>query len=159
GVTDMPRRFLSASWRNLVMLNYEIDPDILHPLVPKGVQLDPWQGKHFVSVVGFLFLDTRVLGIPVPFHRNFEEVNLRFYVRRQAEDGWRRGVAFVKEVVPRWAIATVARWLYNENYVACNMSSTVQLPDSANGLAGSAAYRWEDKGQCHAIHARFLGEP
>ena len=155
----MPRRFLTAAWRNLVMLNYEIDPEILRPLVPKGVELDPWRGKHFVSVVGFQFLDARVLGIPIPFHRNFEEVNLRFYVGRHVEDVWRRGVVFVKEVVPHRAIAAVARRLYNENYVACAMTSAVQLPDAANGLEGSVAYRWEQQGRWHAVQARFHGEP
>jgi len=154
----MPRRFLTAAWRNLVMLNYEIDPEILRPLVPKGVRLDPWREKHFVSVVGFQFLDARVLGIPIPFHRNFEEVNLRFYVGRHVEDGWRRGVVFVKEVVPRRAIAVMARQLYNENYVACAMTSAVQLP-AANGLEGSVTYRWEQQGRWHAVHARFHGEP
>src|SRR5271166_6088200 len=111
----MGRCFLSAAWRNLVMLNYEIDPTVLRPLIPKGTELDPWNGRHFASVVGFLFLHTRVLGVPIPFHRNFEEINLRFYVRRRASDGWRRGVAFVKEIVPRFAIAAVDRWVYNEN--------------------------------------------
>src|SRR5215475_14053900 len=94
----MPR-FLTAHWRSLLMLNFPIDPAVLEPLVPRGTDLDPWQGQHYVSVVGFLFLHTRVLGIPVPCHRNFEEVNLRFYVRRQTHEGWRRGVCFVKEVV------------------------------------------------------------
>jgi uncharacterized protein YqjF (DUF2071 family) len=155
----MARRFLSACWRNLVMLNFEIDPEILRPLVPKGVELDPWRGKHFVSLVGFQFLHARVLGIPIPFHRNFAEVNLRFYVRRRLEDGWRRGVAFVKEVVPRWAIAAVARWLYNENYVACAMTSAVQTPMTDNAHEGSASYRWKKSGSWHALHARFQGPP
>jgi uncharacterized protein YqjF (DUF2071 family) len=155
----MPRRFLSAVWRNLVMLNYEIEPDILRPLVPQGVELDSWKGKYFVSLVGFQFLDTRVLGMPIPFHRNFEEVNLRYYVRRRVEKGWRRGVVFVKEVVPRWAIAAVARWLYNENYVACAMSSAVQFPDGNNGMEGSVIYRWGETDNWNAIHARFQGEP
>jgi uncharacterized protein YqjF (DUF2071 family) len=155
----MGRRFLSACWRNLVMLNFEIDPEILRPLVPKGVELDPWQGKHFVSLVGFQFLHTRVLGIPIPFHRNFSEVNLRFYVRHRLEDGWRRGVAFVKEVVPRWAIAAVARWFYNENYVACAMTSVVQTPVVDNAQEGSASYRWKESGSWHALQARFQGRP
>jgi uncharacterized protein YqjF (DUF2071 family) len=155
----MPRRFLSAAWRNLVMLNYEVGPEILRPLVPQGVQLDPCQGKYFVSVVGFQFLDTRVLGMPIPFHRNFEEVNLRFYVRRRVADGWRRGVAFVKEVVPRRAIAAVARWLYNENYVACAMTSAIQVPSATNDREGSATYRWESHGRWYAVQARFHGEP
>src|SRR5690606_40211851 len=96
-------------WRRLVMLNYDVDPAVLRPLVPHGVELDTWEGRYLVSVVGFQFLDTRLLGVPVPFHRDFDEINLRFYVRRRADDGWRRGVVFVKEIVPRRALAAVAR--------------------------------------------------
>ena len=94
-------RFLAAEWRHLVMLNYEVDPSVLRPVVPNGTALDAWRGRYFVSVVGFLFLHTRVLGLPVPFHRHFEEINLRFYVRREVQDGWRRGVVFV--TVLRWS--------------------------------------------------------
>lgn len=155
----MSRRFLSAAWRNLVMLNYEIDPMVLRPLIPKGTELDPWNGKHFVSVVGFLFLQTRLLGIPIPFHRNFEEVNLRFYVRRQAVDGWRRGVVFVKEVVPRIALAAVARWVYNENYVACPMSSRVQIPEPEGSTSGSVEYSWTSQSHRNYVGAKFDGTP
>src|SRR5881227_3140759 len=102
------RRFFSAEWRYLAMLNYEIDPAILRPLVPAGTELDGWGGVVYVSMVGFLFLRTRVLGVSIPGHRNFEEVNLRFYVRRKVDGAWRRGVVFVKEIVPRRAIAAVA---------------------------------------------------
>ena len=107
--TDSPPVFLTAEWRHLAMLNYEIDPAILAPYVPAGTELDFWNGKTFVSLVGFLFQKTRVRGIPIPFHRHFEEINLRFYVRRKADDGWRRAVVFIREFVPRLAIAYVAR--------------------------------------------------
>src|ERR1700752_2047399 len=103
--------FLTADWGYLAMLNYEVDPAVLMPAVPRGTELDEWNGKTFVSMVGFLFLNTRVLGLPIPFHQDFEEINLRFYVRSKAEDGRRRGVVFVKEIVPRAAIALTARWL------------------------------------------------
>src|SRR4249920_1415272 len=108
-------KFLTAEWRHLAMLNFEIEPKLLEPFVPAGTELDEWQGKTFISVVGFMFLNTRVFGAPIPFHRNFEEVNLRFYVRRNSVDGWRRGVVFVKEIVPRSAIALTARVVYGEN--------------------------------------------
>src|SRR6185295_4061969 len=112
------RTFLTAEWRYLAMLNYEIDPAVLSPLVPRGTELGRWNGKTFVSMVGFLFLNTRVMVLSIPFHCDFEEINLRCYVRHRAADGWRRGVVFVKEIVPRAAIAWTARWLYDENYVA-----------------------------------------
>ena len=104
------------------MANYEVAPEILRDLLPNGVLLDFHDGKCFVSLVAFMFLDTRVLKIPVPFHINFEEVNLRFYVKRETPNETKRGVVFVKEIVPRFAIATVARVFYGEPYEAWRMS-------------------------------------
>ena len=103
------------------MANYEVDPSLLAERVPRGTKLDLHEGKCFVSLVGFMFLGTRVLGLPIPFHINFEEVNLRFYIKRQTDDETRRAVCFVKEIVPRFAIATVARVLYGEPYECWQM--------------------------------------
>jgi uncharacterized protein YqjF (DUF2071 family) len=122
--------FLMAEWRHLAMLNYEADPKSLTPFVPVGTELDLWEGRNFISVVGFLFQKTRVLGIPIPFHRDFEEVNLRFYVRRNTPDGWRRGVVFIKELVPRTGIAWTARTFYNEPYLALPMSHQIETAHS-----------------------------
>jgi hypothetical protein len=141
-----PSPFLTAEWRDLAMLNFEVDPKVLSPLVPVGTELDAWQGRTFVSVVGFLFLDARVFGAAIPFHREFEEVNLRFYVRRSAGDGWRRGVVFVKEIVPRLAIALTARALYGENYVAARMRHSIDEEADATGLR-TVAYSWWHRGR------------
>ncbi len=108
--------FLTAEWRKLALANYEVDPKILQPFLPSGVELDPWKGKHYVSLVGFMFVNTKVIGIKIPFHTNFEEVNLRFYVRRKVDGDWRRGVVFIKEIVPRHAITLIANTLYKEHY-------------------------------------------
>ena len=116
------RKFLTAEWRDLIMVNYEVDPSMLADRIPAGTELDFHDGKCFVSLVGFMFLNTRVLGVPVPFHINFEEVNLRFYVTRETGSEIRRGVVFVKEIVPRKAIALVARTFYGEPYEAWKMS-------------------------------------
>src|SRR3954454_15558360 len=86
------RSFLSAEWRYLAMLNYEVDPALLRPFIPHGTELDSWNGRTFVSMVAFLFLNTKVRGLGIPFHRNFEEINLRFYVQRLGPEGRRRGV-------------------------------------------------------------------
>ncbi len=125
------------------MLNYEIDPALLAPLVPQGTELDRWDGRTLVSMVGFRFLGTRVRGIPIPFHRNFDEINLRFYVRRRDPDGWRRGVVFIREVVPRRMIALVARLGYNEPYVALPMRHLVQMEPAESGGNGLARYQWK----------------
>ena len=101
GVPTSERPFLTAEWRYLAMLQYAVDPHVLRPFVPRGTELDDWQGRMLVSLVGFQFLETRVLGVPIPFHRHFDEVNLRFYVRRRGPEGWRRAVVFLREIVPR----------------------------------------------------------
>src|SRR5579871_3939716 len=124
------------------MLNYEIDPELVRSRIPAGTEIDFWNGRTFVSLVGFRFLDTRVLGWRVPFHTNFDEVNLRFYVRHKSGGEWRRGVVFVKEIVPRTAIALVARWAYNEQYIALPMHSSIQLPAGSDS-SGSVRYGWK----------------
>ena len=125
------RPFLTAEWRHLVMLNWRVDPAVLTPLVPRGTTLDAWQGGYYVSLVGFLFLRTRLLGVPIPFHRDFEEVNLRFYVRRTVGPEIRRGVCFIRELVPRRAIALTARAAYNEPYRALPMTHRIEPVDGA----------------------------
>jgi uncharacterized protein YqjF (DUF2071 family) len=132
--------FLTAEWRHLAMLNFEVDPKVLRPLVPAGTELDDWHGRTFASIVGFMFLNTRVFGLAIPWHRNFEEVNLRFYVRRKG-DGWRRGVVFVKELVPRIAIALTARLVYGENYVAVPMKHRIESEPGDLGPR-SVSYSW-----------------
>jgi uncharacterized protein YqjF (DUF2071 family) len=118
--------FLTANWRYLAMLNYVVDARLITPLVPAKTEIDFENDETFLSVVGFLFLDTRLLGLPIPLHRDFEEVNLRFYVRRKSADTWRRGVVFVRELVPRRAIALVARIFYGENYIAVPMKHEIE---------------------------------
>ncbi|MEO5823175.1 MAG: DUF2071 domain-containing protein [Vicinamibacteraceae bacterium] len=149
------RPFLTARWEHLVLLNYACPAALLAPLVPAGTTLDAWQGQTLVSLVGFRFEDTRLAGIPIPGHRSFDEVNLRFYVRRTALDGSvRRAVVFIRELVPRLAIATIARWLYNEPYLSVPMGHAIDL-DPRTG--GAVAYRWRHRGQRFTIGASVSG--
>jgi uncharacterized protein len=112
------KTFLRAQWQNLVMVNYEIAPSCLLPYLPKGVELDYFEGKTFVSLVGFLFKDSSIFNVPIPFMGTFEEVNLRFYVVRKVGNETRRGVVFINETVPNKIVAWVANKLYKEHYIA-----------------------------------------
>jgi len=156
-VTPPAPRFLTADWRNLAMLNYELDPAILSARVPDGCELDSFGGRTFVSVVGFQFLKVRVLGIAIPLHTNFEEVNLRYYVRRKVDGVWRRGVVFVKELVPRRAIAFAARAIYGENYAALPMRHTVTRAD--DGTPRALRYEWRRHGAWEGLFMGFSGTP
>ncbi|MFD2248197.1 YqjF family protein [Pontibacter ruber] len=108
--------FLKAEWRKLAIANYEIDPALLKEHLPFGTELDLWNNRCYVSLVGFMFLNTRLLNLKIPFHVNFEEVNLRFYVKRLENKVWKRGVVFIKEIVPKPALTFVANTVYKENY-------------------------------------------
>jgi uncharacterized protein YqjF (DUF2071 family) len=149
------RPFLTAEWRYLAMLNFAVDPHILQPLVPPQTELDFHDGATFVSVVGFMFLNTRVIGLPIPFHRHFEEVNLRFYVRRKTADEWRRGVVFVRELVPRRAIALIARTIYGEPYLALPMRHTLEQKENKV----FAQYEWYRGRRWETVAMTATGQP
>ena len=151
---NQQRTFLTAQWKDLAMINYELDPSVLSYHVPFGTELDFWNGKTFLSVVGFLFLNTRVMGIPIPLHTNFEEVNLRFYVRRKGREGWRRGVVFIREIVPKWAIATIARLSYNEKYISLSMRHSIE-----EGEERVVQYGWMWKKNWNSIRVKTVGPP
>lgn len=149
----MLKPFLTANWQYLVMLNYRIAPELLARRVPAGTELDFFNGETYVSVVGFLFYHTVILGMPIPRHRNFEEVNLRFYVRKQSGDTWRRGVAFISELVPKIAIAVTAKVFYGEPYQALPMRSEVTDRD---GVV-SAKYEWRRGTKWESVGATARG--
>jgi len=153
---EEPPVFLMAEWRSLVMINYAVEAAVLAPYVPRGVELDLWEGEALVSMVGFLFLKTRVLGLPIPFHRNFDEVNLRFYVRRQCGGEWRRGVVFIREIVPRFAIAAVARAAYNEPYLSLPMRHCVP---SSLAAGARLEFEWRFRGRWNNLSVTLAGDP
>jgi uncharacterized protein len=153
-VAKAGRVFLSAEWRDLVMLNYEVEPALLTRYVPRGTELDAHGGKTYVSLVGFRFLRTRIFGLlPIPFHANFDEINLRFYVRRREGDGVKRGVVFIREIVPRGAIALVARMAYGERYESRPMRHKLRRDVTKI----EAHYEWMSGGKWGGLHVNATG--
>jgi uncharacterized protein len=135
--------FLSAEWRKLAIANYAVEPSLLASFLPKGTELDLWNNTCYVSLVGFLFLNTSLKGIKIPFHTDFEEVNLRFYVKRLDHDGTKRGVVFIKEFVPKAALTFVANTFYGEHYQTVPMNH-VMVNDAEKGTL-KVGYNWKLK--------------
>ena len=146
-------KFLTAEWRKLILANYSIDPEILAPFVPKGTELDFFRGTCYVSLVGFMFLNTKVLGLSIPFHKHFEEFNLRFYVKRKTADGWKRGVVFIKEIVPKAAIAYTARLTYREPYMSLPMKHEITY--LGNNLNVSYSFQYKNFWNEISVQADF----
>ncbi|MEP6949219.1 MAG: DUF2071 domain-containing protein [Ginsengibacter sp.] len=145
----MKSRFLHAEWNNLIMANYVVPKELLLPFIPFGTELNCFEGKTFVSLVGFMFLNTRILGLSVPRHMNFEEVNLRFYVKYNDHGNWKRGMVFIKGIVPRFAISFFANILYGENY------STMKMNHFHIKKAGEieTCYKWKFKNKWNRLTA------
>jgi len=133
--------FLKAKWRKLAIANYEIEPSLLQQYLPVGTELDTWNGINYLSLVGFMFQNTKILGFKIPFHINFEEVNLRFYVRYKDQNEWKRGVVFIKEIVPKYAITLVANTLYGEHYATHQMGHSWIEKTTTREVS----YKWRTK--------------
>lgn len=151
----MPRPILTAEWQKLLLINYAVDPALLQPALPRGVELDFFGDACYISLVGFLFDRTRLLGVALPFHRTFPEINLRFYVRRRVGTEWRRGVVFLQEMVPKPAIALAARWMYGEPYVIRRMRHSWRSKQDGLHLE----YRWKHRGHWNKLAARVEPSP
>ena len=139
--------FLKAEWNDLALINYEINPQILNKYVPKGTELDLWNGKCYISLIGFMFENVKVLGIKIPFHINFEEVNLRFYVKRFENGNWKRGTVFIKEIVPKHAVTLVANTLYKEHYQTLKMKHS----RTTNEHSKTFQYQWKKDSKWNSI--------
>jgi uncharacterized protein YqjF (DUF2071 family) len=151
----MKNIFLQAQWRNLILANYEFDPSDLKKYLPHKTELDFFNNRCLVSLVGFKFCDTKVMGFKIPFHTDFEEVNLRFYVRYKAPDlHWKRGVVFIKEIVPKPAITFVANTLYNENYATMPMRHLWK-----NGKMLEVAYAWKHQNFWNRLKVTAAPDP
>lgn len=154
--TEKEKVFLTAEWRDLVMLNFEVDPRLLVKYVPGGTALDSFHGTTYISLVGFRFCRTKLLGsLAVPFHSNFDEVNLRFYVRRKEGDEYRRGVVFIVEIVPKQAIAVTARLVYGENYVCLPVKHQI----CTGGSKKKVEYQWQVKNKWCQMTVQAMGAP
>ena len=139
--------FLNAEWRKLAIANYIVDKNVLTKYIPAGTELDLWNGKCYLSLVGFMFVNTKMLGIKIPFHVNFEEVNVRFYVKRLENGEWKRGVVFIKEIVPKWALTFVANTVYNENYETMPMEHSWNTENDIR----TVEYKWKKRGKWNSM--------
>ena len=151
------KTFMNARWENLIMANYAIDPEILKPYIPNGVELDLFEGKAFVSLVGFLFRKSRIFGIPIPLLGSFEEINLRFYVKRKEGNQYKRGVVFINETVPYKPVAWLANKLYKEHYIAIPTKHRIAV----NQNEKEVEFQWKTPYQWNTIRVKasiFSGE-
>ncbi|WP_018341924.1 YqjF family protein [Cytophaga aurantiaca] len=151
----MPTPFLTAQWKKLILANYAIDPEVLKPYVPAGTELDLWNDTCYVSVVGFLFDEVKVKGFSIFGHKSFPEVNLRFYVRRFEDGEWKRGVVFIKEIVPKRMITIVANTIYGEKYQTLPMRHQWDILDNEQRIE----YEWKVNNKWNYLRVKTGLEP
>jgi len=145
----MQKIFLQASWENLIMANYEIEPSILVPYLPNGVELDFFNNKAYVSLVGFMFRQTKLFGIPIPFFGSFEEINLRFYVKKIENRKIKKGVVFINETVPFKIVALLANKLYKEHYISIPTKNSIDIAEHKH-----IQYQWKINSKWNTIEVK-----
>lgn len=139
----MPERpILTAHWSDLLLLNFTVPIEAIERIAPRGTEPDLHDGQAYLSIVGFRFHTARLFGVPIPGHTSFAEINLRYYVRRIVGNETRRGVVFVREIVPRRAVALTANWLYHENYIARPMRSEIHMAGPTLAPSDTLEYAW-----------------
>jgi uncharacterized protein YqjF (DUF2071 family) len=141
--------FLKANWENLIMANYEVEPAILKAYLPKGVELDFYKSKTYVSLVGFMFKKTSLFGVPIPFFGSFEEINLRFYVRKIEGKKIKKGVVFINETVPYKIVALLANKLYKEHYISIPTKSSINISEHKH-----INYEWKINDKWNSINIK-----
>jgi uncharacterized protein YqjF (DUF2071 family) len=151
----MRKTFLTAEWRKLAIANYSVDPDLLIPYLPYKTELDFWKNKCYVSLVGFRFIKTKLKGLSIPFHNDFEEINLRFYVRYKDGDEWKRGVTFIREIVPRPALTFVANLIYDEKYIT--LPTKYRWDHNTDSM--DVSYGWKYQDEWNSIEVSALSAP
>jgi uncharacterized protein YqjF (DUF2071 family) len=144
------REFMNTEWRKLIMANYIVDGRILEPYIPAETEIDTWHGQVYVSLVGMMFYNTKVWNVPVPFHSDFPEVNLRFYVKHKHDEHYRRGIVFIKEFVPKPAIAAMANMLYKEHYITLPMNNINRVRDHELHIG----YEWKFRNRWNKMEVR-----
>lgn len=146
--------FLKAKWENIIMANYAVDAALLQPYLPKGVELDMRKGKAYVSLVGFMFKNSRLFNIPIPYLGTFEEINLRFYVLRKEGDEIKRGVVFINETVPYKIVAWLANVLYNESYSCV----ATRRKHTSNAVNKQLTYQWRTNNKWNTIYVEATNQ-
>lgn len=140
---------LTADWKNLIVVNYEIDPLVLNPYLPAGTEPDLWNNKCYISLIAFQFNHPKMKGIPIPFYKNFEQINLRFYVSKVYKGEVRKGVVFIKEIAAGNLLKAGAALIYNEHYTNLKTRHTInKLPETTE-----IQYDWRLDKQWNYIHA------
>ncbi len=150
----MIKTFLSARWENIIMANYSVNPELLMPYLPNGVELDYHDNKTYVSLVGFMFKRTSLFHIPIPFFGTFEEINLRFYVKRVEGNSIKRGVVFINETVPYKSVAWLAKKLYKEHYIAIPTKNNIEITDKSKSIN----YQWKINNEWNHIAVNTSNE-
>ena len=77
-----PPVVMHQKWRELLFLHWEVPPPALKALLPRGLDVELWEGRAFVGLVPFVVSETRARFLPpLPGLSSYYEINTRTYVR------------------------------------------------------------------------------
>jgi uncharacterized protein YqjF (DUF2071 family) len=134
------------SWRNLLFAHQPLAPDILGALVPRGLEIDTFDGTGWVTLIPFEIRASRPAGVPRALSVNFLEVNLRTYVRGP---GGEPGIYFFSLEASSRLAAAGARLAYGLPYFAATIErhqdpdgATIRYASRRRGSGAALAATW-----------------
>ncbi|HVW25034.1 MAG TPA: DUF2071 domain-containing protein [Polyangiaceae bacterium] len=142
------------SWHDLLFLHYRADADRLASTIPRGLELDTFDGAAFVSVVPFRMTNVGPRGLNfLPRVSAFPELNVRTYVTA----GGRPGVWFYSLDAASALAVEAARAFFHLPYLRASMKCD---RDDA-GWVHYESERVDARGRAARFRARYraLGSP
>ncbi len=96
---DSDKPLIKAKFSEMVAVNFQIDQRILQPLVPKGLELDFFNGETYVSLIAMMLRNVKAWGLPFSIIPSSPELSLRFYVRRPGDGESAKGTCLIKDYI------------------------------------------------------------
>lgn len=111
------------SWRHLLFLHWRVDPEQMQHLLPKGLEVDTFDGSAWIGLVPFQMDQVRFFSLPkIPTTSTFFECNVRTYVLQDGIPGvW----FFSLDAASRLAVLG-GRNLWKLNYIHAKFDVSIE---------------------------------
>lgn len=140
-------------WRNVVHVNYQIAPEVLHPYLPPRTEILLFQNKCFITLTALVYDQVKFKGLNIPLHREIPEVNLRFYVSAADGSKSKNGVVLLKRIIAKPLLAFAGQLLFQEQYAVMPISYFVRKQSTERLVK----YFWKNNppyGEWHSLSVK-----
>lgn len=79
---------MTQKWNDLLFMHFPVSQNILAAQLPKGIELDTFEGNAWISITPFRVTNMHFRNMPpLPLIHSFIEINVRTYVKKNGVPG------------------------------------------------------------------------